>query len=101
MNIHGEGGETLHLKFMDEQGGVSDIEQTIVLTPENIIGSRKMPFQLTMKGSDVVELLSATRVISTTYYTLNGVQVSKPVSGVFVEKIVYENGKVVTRKVVR
>ena len=101
MNIHGEGGETLHLKFMDEQGGVSDIEQTIVLTPENIIGSRKMPFQLTMKGSDVVELLSATRVISTTYYTLNGVQVSKPASGVFVEKIVYENGKVVTRKVVR
>ena len=101
MNIHGEGGETLHLKFMDEQGGVSDIEQTIVLTPENIIGSRKMPFQLTMKGSDVVELLSATRVISTTYYTPNGVQVSKPASGVFVEKIVYENGKVVTRKIVR
>ena len=101
MNVHGEGGETLHLKAMDAQGGIYDIEQTFVLTPENVLGSRKVPFQLTVKGDDVVELSSAARAVSTTYYTLNGVQVDKPTSGVLVEKIVYENGKVVARKIVR
>ena len=101
MNIYGEGGETLNLKVMDEQGGISDIEQAIILTPENVVGSRKVPFQLSLKGSDIVNPSSSIRVMSKMYYTLNGVQVSKPTSGVFVEKVVYENGRSVTRKIVR
>lgn len=102
MNIHGEGGEALNFKIMDAEGVVYNAEQTLSLTPEKVVGSRKSPYRITLKGSDVqTPSLSAMRVVSTTYYTLSGVQITQPLSGVFVEKTVYENGNTIIRKVVR
>lgn len=102
MNIYGEGGETLYFKFVDAGGEICDTEQTLVLTPENVVGSRKEPFLLTVKGSNVKSpSLSGCRMVSTAYYTLSGMLISNPGTGIFIEKCVSENGYTIIRKVVR
>lgn len=101
MNIHGEGGESLSFRLMDENGGIYDMEQLLVLTPETVVGSRKSPFRLTLKGTDVQSLPSSgVDKVSTTYYTLGGVPTNRPASGIFIEKTVYGNGDTVIKKVV-
>lgn len=102
MNIYGEGGENLCFKFMDEAGVIYNAEQTLVHSPETVVGSRKAPFRLTMLGSDVQSpSLLGMRIVSTTCYTLNGMRISHPASGIFIEKTVYENGNVVIKKIIR
>ena len=40
------------------------------------------------------------RIISVTYYTLSGIRISRPTSGIYIERTVYENGNTVARKVI-
>ena len=101
LNIYGEGNESLNFKLMNHQGKEYDVMQTLTFTPESIIGSRKSPLQLTLKSADVqTPSLSSSRIISTTYYTLSGMRIAAPTSGVFIEKVVYEDGHTVVQKVV-
>ena len=101
LNIYGEGGETIHFRLMDHQGKTYDIVQTIALTPETIVGSRKAPLQLTLKSTDLQSpTLTSSRVLSTTYYTLSGIRISAPTPGVYLEKTLYEDGHTQVRKVI-
>ena len=101
LNIYGEGNESLNFKLMNHQGKEYDVVQTLTFTPESIIGSRKSPLQLTLKSADVqTPSLSSSRIISTTYYTLSGMRIAAPTSGVFIEMVVYEDGHTVVQKVV-
>ena len=101
LNIYGKGGETIHFRLMDHQGKTYDIVQTLTFTPETIIGSRKAPLQLTLKSTDLqTPTLPAARVLSTTYYTLSGMRISAPTPGVYIEKILYEDGYTQVRKVI-
>lgn len=101
LNIYGEGDEDLCFKLMNHQGKVYDIVQTLTFTPESIVGSRKSPLKLTLKAADIdTPLSTASRIISTTYYTLNGMRISTPTSGVFIQKVVYEDGHTMVQKVI-
>lgn len=40
------------------------------------------------------------RIVSVTYYTLSGMRISHPTSGIFIERTVYEDGVTVARKVI-
>ena len=101
LNIYGEGGETIHFRLMNHQGKTYDIVQTIALTPETIVGSRKAPLQLTLKSTDLQSpTLTSSRVLSTTYYTLSGIRISAPTPGVYLEKTLYEDGHTQVRKVI-
>lgn len=100
MNIYGEGDETIHFKFVDNGGETIDFEQTVLFSPEAVIGSRKSPLQLTHKYSCIeTPSLSGLQVVSTTYYTLGGRCVNTPVTGIFIKKTVYENGYIEVKKV--
>ena len=101
LNIYGEGGETIHFRLIDHQGKTHDIVQTLTLTPETIVGSRKAPLQLTLRSTDLQSpTLTPTRIIATTYYTLSGMSISTPTPGVYIEKTIYEDGHTQVRKVI-
>ena len=43
--------------------------------------------------------VTASRIVSVTYYTLSGIRISRPASGIFIEHTVYEDGTTVARKI--
>lgn len=102
LNIHGVGGENITFKIVDDLGQVYVPEQTLVFTPETIVGTRQQPFVFRMKDIEtLVSLETITDVVSTTYYTVNGVRVAQPISGVFIKQIVYADGRIVIEKIVK
>lgn len=102
MNVHGEGGETITFLLVDEEGHTYVAEQTLLMTPETITGSRQVPYKLTMNGNAVYPLTSAgSRPIAEYYYTTSGQSISCPTTGIYIKKTIYDNGYVSTRKVVR
>ena len=102
MNIYGNGEEILRFKYMDATGTEHSIDQTLVFTPESIIGSRNNPYLLTPIDTDI-ETTSAnsSRVVSTTYYTLGGLRISQPSTGMYIKHIVYEDGNTIIKKIVQ
>ena len=87
---------------MDASGNINALEEILELKPETIVGSRKTPFQLTQTSTDVQAAPSPDApIVSTTYYRLNGVRVSQPTSGAYIEKTIYEDGYTSTKKVTK
>lgn len=102
MNIYGNGGESIDFMYMDASGNINALEEILELKPETIVGSRKTPFQLTQTSTDVQAAPSPDApIVSTTYYRLNGVRVSQPTSGAYIEKTIYEDGYTSTKKVTK
>lgn len=100
LNIYGEGGETIHFRFIDNTGETIEFEQTVLFAPEAIIGSRKSPLLLTHKYSCIeTSALSDSQIVSTVYYTLSGRRVDFPTSGIFIKKTIYENGYTQIKKI--
>ncbi len=103
MNIYGEGGENISFRLMDESGEELLVDQNITLQPESIVGSRMAPFRLTANSTAIQRAPTAngSRVVSTTWYHISGLQMEAPAHGLYLQKTVYENGTVVVRKVIR
>ncbi len=102
MNIYGNGGEHLQFKYMDATGAIHSIDQTLTLTPEHVTGSRNYPFRLTVGGSDVeTNPADSSRVVSTTYYTLDGLRISQPTTGIYIKHTIYTDGHTIIKKVVQ
>lgn len=102
MNIYGNGEEILRFKYMDATGTEHSIDQTLVFTPESIIGSRNNPYLLTPIDTDIkTTSANSSRVVSTTYYTLGGLRISQPSTGMYIKHIVYEDGNTIIKKIVQ
>ena len=85
---------------MESYGEILDLVQSITLTPETIIGSRKSPLQLGVEQTCIhTPSLSGSKIVSVEYYTLNGQRISTPVSGIIIRKTVYENGHNEVKKI--
>ena len=102
LNIHGDEGEQITFRLIDEEGQLHQITQTLALATETVWGSRKEPFRFTLGGDGIhVPTSAGSRIISNTYYNTNGQQISRPVSGVYILKTIYENGSIIVRKITR
>ena len=100
LNIHGDGGEQITFRLIDEEGQQHQIAQTLVHSTETVWGSRKEPFRFTLGGDGIhIPTSAGSRIISNTYYNTNGQQTSRPVSGVYILKTIYENGHTIVRKI--
>lgn len=100
INIYGEENDVIKFRLMESNGEILDLAQSITLTPETIIGSRKSPLQLGVEQTCIhTPSLSGSRIVSVEYYTLNGQCISKPVSGIIIRKTVYENGDTEVKKI--
>ena len=102
MNIHGEDGETITFNFIDEEGQIHQANQTLSFKAETITGNRKEPLRLTSSGASVQAPSPAgSRVVSTAYYNTEGLRISRPAFGVYIQKTIYENGRIIVRKITR
>lgn len=102
LNIHGEDGETITFNFIDEEGQIHQANQTLSFKAETITGNRKEPLRLTASGASIQAPSSAgSRVVSTAYYNTEGLRISRPASGVYIQKTIYENGRIIVRKITR
>ena len=102
LNIHGDGGEQITFRLIDEEGQQHQITQTLALATETVWGSRKEPFRFTLGGDGIhVPTSAGSRIVSNTFYNTNGQQISRPVSGVYMLKTIYENGHTIVRKITR
>lgn len=102
LNIHGEGGETITFSLIDEEGVLHQTNQTLTFAPESVIGNRKDPFRFTIDGTGISTSTSAgSRITSQLYYNTNGLRISRPVSGICIQKTIYENGHIIVKKITR
>lgn len=102
MNIHGEGGEVITFRLVDQEGQIHFAEQTLTMSPETVTGSRQAPYLLTVKGSAIHPLTSVgSKPVAHYYYTTSGQSISCPTTGIYIQKTIYDNGYVSTRKIVR
>lgn len=102
MNIHGEGGEVITFRLVDEEGRIHFAEQKLTMSPETVTGSRQAPYLLTVKGSAIHPLTSVgSKPVAHYYYTTSGQSISCPTTGIYIQKTIYDNGYVSTRKIVR
>lgn len=54
-----------------------------------------------VEGYAAIKGIEAGNAVSSKYYDLNGIEVSRPANGIFVRRSVMENGQVVTSKVIK
>ena len=102
LNIHGDGGEQITFRLFDEEGQQHQITQTLALATETVWGSRKEPFRFSLGGDGIhVPTSAGSRIVSNTFYNTNGQQISRPVSGVYMLKTIYENGHTIVSKITR
>jgi hypothetical protein len=100
INIYGEENDVIKFRLMESNGEILDLVQSITLTPETIIGSRKSPLQLGVEQTCIhTPSLSGSKIVSVEYYTLNGQRISTPVSGIIIRKTVCENGDTEVKKI--
>lgn len=99
-NIYGEENDQIRFRLMESNGEILDLEQTITLIPESIVGSRKSPLLLDIGQTGIhTTALSGSQVISIEYYTLSGMRVSAPAPGILIQKTVYSDGHTKVRKI--
>ena len=102
MNIHGVGNETIDFRLIDAEGVVHEIDQTLLMTPETVTGNRQSPYLLTMNGNGVHTPTSVGgKPVATYYYNTSGQSISHPTTGIYLQKVIYDNGHVAIKKVVR
>ena len=102
MNIHGLGNETIDFRLIDAEGVVHEIDQTLLMTPETVTGNRQSPYLLTMNGNGVHTPTSVGgKPVATYYYNTSGQSINHPTTGIYLQKVIYDNGHVAIKKVVR
>lgn len=97
-NIYGEENDRIEFRLMNSLGETIDFEQTVTLTPETIVGSRKTPLLLHLEQT-CIQTQPGSQIISVEYYTLSGMRVCTPVPGLLIRTTVYSNGHIEARKI--
>lgn len=101
VNLHGHGGETLRFVLINEAGEQVHLSEQLQFAELTISGNPSSPFALTTSATAIRPQTIGQNPVETIYYNLRGERILCPACGCYIQRTVYENGYVLTRKVVR
>jgi len=86
-------------------GGASTFSYTVVALGDGL-GYLDSPASNTVtvvpdEQTSIQSPSASANILSVKYYTLTGIEVQQPVSGIFIQKVIYDNGAVETIKVIK
>lgn len=100
INVHGNGNETLAFRIVGEDGQCYTANESAVLKQQTLLGSNKTPFVLSIsQTTEITSVEGNGNVQDITYYNIKGQRISKPNSGMYIQKTTYRDGRVISKKV--
>ena len=100
LTIHGNGGEALTFRLMDQEGQTFEADQHLTLREQTLEGSRCEPYLLSFGGqADGIQVALGQYVKAVQYYSLDGRRLQAPAKGICLQKTIYQDGRTSTRKV--
>lgn len=100
--VYGEAEEALTFRVLDGTGEEFHVTNELTFRPLDVKGTPSAPYILTLGlPTGVGDIALAARAISTQYYTLDGRRVSSPAQGIYLQRTIYDNGRIITRKLLR
>ena len=101
LNLHGANGEMLRFTLINELGEQINLSEQLQFTELQINGTHHAPFKLTASPTSVQLPTAQHAPVQITYYNLNGQQILRPTSGCYLQRTLYSNGYVQTKKVMK
>lgn len=106
MTIHGDAEERISFIVELPDGERYDVMETAMFSPLALMGSVASPYRLTISEStDIVNTQGTSRIKAIRYYTVSGQRLEataqKGTAGIYIEQTLFEDGSVVSRKIMR
>ena len=102
MNIHGVDSETISFRLLMPDGTEEIANQQITFTLQSLQGTCQAPMVISIGQEDeVVPVIPTGKIMAVSYYNIQGQRIAGPTDGIYLQETIYQDGRVLRRKVLK